>query len=74
MLMKTVYPNGDEQCKYPDGNVEYWNDKEQTKTIYFANGEAETHTKEWKVSKALFSDLSLLVQINYYDNLAFALK
>ncbi|GAV06078.1 hypothetical protein RvY_16113 [Ramazzottius varieornatus] len=48
MLIKTVYPNGDEQCKYPDGNVEYWSEKDQTRTIYFSNGEVETHTKEWK--------------------------
>ena len=48
--IKYLYPNGAEECVFSDGTIQKVS-VEGERTIEFPNGQRETHTKYYKVSK-----------------------
>ena len=48
--IKYLYPNGAEECVFSDGTIQKVN-VEGERTIEFPNGQRETHTKCYKVSR-----------------------
>ena len=48
--IKYLYPNGAEECVFSDGTIQKIN-VEGERTIEFPNGQRETHTKCYKVSR-----------------------
>lgn len=50
--IKYLYPNGAEECVFSDGTIQKVS-VEGDRTIEFPNGQRETHTKYYKVSRAL---------------------
>ena len=51
--IKYLYPNGAEECVFSDGTIQKVS-VEGERTIEFPNGQRETHTKYYKVSRTFF--------------------
>ena len=56
--IKYLYPNGAEECVFSDGTIQKVS-VEGERTIEFPNGQRETHTKYYKVSRGFLRPVIL---------------